>query len=145
MSILIIPPRNKIEDALRQGSRQPVYENRNTRGPNNARRYILIALSFLIIVPTFIYGIVLIYRHVSQPTTIDNNTLIADVGKDVQLPVGETPTIATITDLAPLAGQAFFKDAHVGDKVLIFSTSKEAVLYRPSTKKVIVVAPINSK
>lgn len=69
--------------------------------------------------------------------------IIAKVGKLVELPQGEEPTIATVTDLEPLQGQAFFAGAAVGDKVLIFSKSKKAILYRPSTNKIITVAPIS--
>lgn len=149
MSILIIPPRNKIEEAMRQASPPARSHEVNPRNVQhrmlNTRRFLLIVLFILIVIPTFVYGSILIYRHLRQPVTLDNNTLIADVGKDIQLPAGETPTIASVTDLAPLKGQEFFKDAVIGDKVLIFSKSGEAILYRPSTKKVIVVAPLNTK
>lgn len=65
-----------------------------------------------------------------------------DVGKLLDLP-NEDPTIATVTDAAKLRNQAFFSKAENGDKVLIFTQAKKAVLYRPSTKKIIEVAPIN--
>jgi hypothetical protein len=74
---------------------------------------------------------------------LSTTDVIARVGKLVQLPPGETPTVATVTDLKPLAGEAFFKEAAVGDKVLIYATSSKAILYRPSTDKVIQVAPLN--
>lgn len=70
--------------------------------------------------------------------------IIARVGKLVTLP-DETPTVATVTDLAPLAGQVFFKDAAVGDKVLMFSRSKKAILYRPSTDRIILTAPFGDE
>lgn len=69
--------------------------------------------------------------------------LITDVSKLVELPTGETPTIATVTDKTKLNSQAFFKNARNGDKVLIYTQAKRAVLYRPSSKKVIEVAPLN--
>ncbi len=68
--------------------------------------------------------------------------LIARVGKLIVLP-DEQPTIATVSDLAPLKDQAFFANAKIGDKVLIFATAKKAILYRPSEDKIIEVAPIN--
>jgi hypothetical protein len=68
--------------------------------------------------------------------------LIEEVGKLIVLP-DEEPTIATVTDLASLKGQPFFASAAVGDKVLIYTNAKKAVLYRPSEKKVLEVAPVN--
>lgn len=71
------------------------------------------------------------------------DALIAQVGKLIILPANETPTIATVSDPEKLKGQAFFVNALQGDKVLIYSTAKKAILYRPSAKKIIEVAPIN--
>lgn len=53
------------------------------------------------------------------------------------LPTDETPTVATVTNLAKLQGQAFFAKAKKGDKVLIYSTAKKAYLYRPGTNEII--------
>lgn len=69
--------------------------------------------------------------------------LIADVGKLTNLPSGETPTIATVSDASKLKSQAFFANAQNGDKVLIYTQAKRAYLYRPSTDKIIEIAPIN--
>ena len=53
----------------------------------------------------------------------------------------ETPTLATIVDKEQLQGQELFNRAQNGDKVLIFPQAKKAILYRPSTKKIVEVAP----
>lgn len=74
----------------------------------------------------------------------DYKKTIEEVGKLVALPSGEDPTVATVTSLEPLQGQEFFKDAKVGDKVLIFSKSKKAILYRPSEKRIIAMTPLDS-
>ena len=66
------------------------------------------------------------------------------ISKTVELPSGETPILSSVIDAAKVKGQgAFFKNAQNGDKVLIYQSAGVAVLYRPSTKKVIVFAPIN--
>lgn len=65
------------------------------------------------------------------------------VAKLIVLPSNEIPTVATVTDVNKLKDQPFFEKAINGDKVLIFTQAKKAVLYRPSTDQVIDVAPIN--
>ena len=73
----------------------------------------------------------------------EQENLIAAVGALTELPQGETPTVATVSDASKLQSQAFFVNAQNGDKVLIYSQAKKAFLYRPSTNKVINIAPVN--
>ena len=69
--------------------------------------------------------------------------LVDQVKAYVVLPEGETPTVATVNDVSKLKDQVFFQNAQNGDKVLIFSQAKTAILYRPSDKKIVEYAPIN--
>ncbi len=61
----------------------------------------------------------------------------------MELPSGETPTVAAVSDVSKLQGQQFFVNAKNGDQVLIYSNAKKAILYRPSTNKIIEVGPVN--
>jgi hypothetical protein len=153
-------PTNRIEDALRRN--EPVRYTNQTSTPSIKRevpqtreanppvrekrrrsyRFIPILLIGLTLLGGAGFGGWTLYKHFSSKPD-DTSSVLEEVGKQVGLPTGETPTIATVTDTAPLKGQEFFKDAEVGDKVLIFSKSKKAILYRPSTKKIIVVGPVN--
>ena len=74
-------------------------------------------------------------------TTQEVSWLQESVGKLMDLP-NETPSTATVLDKSKLKGQAFFNNAENGDKILIYSTAKKAILYRPSTNKIIEVMPL---
>jgi hypothetical protein len=73
----------------------------------------------------------------------EQENLIKSVGALTDLPSGEAPTIATVSDASKLKSQAFFANAENGDRVLIYTNAKKAYLYRPSTNKVINIAPVN--
>lgn len=60
----------------------------------------------------------------------------------MELPNDEDPTLATVTDQAKLKDQDFFKNSLNGDKVLIYTKAHKAILYRPSTNRVIEFAPL---
>lgn len=81
--------------------------------------------------------------NTGQLTPDETQKVLATVGKLIDLPSGETPTIATITDITKLAGQDFFKKAHNGDQVIIYTQAKKAYLYSPNMNKIIDVEPIS--
>lgn len=70
--------------------------------------------------------------------------LVSEVGKLIDLPSGEDPTLATVTDVTKLQNQPFFSRAKNGDKVLIYTQAKKAILYDPNAKKIIDITPINT-
>jgi len=71
-------------------------------------------------------------------------SIVEKIGKFMVLP-DEQPTMATVADKDKLKGQMFFSSAENGDKVLIFAKSQKAILYRPSTGKVIEVASLSGQ
>lgn len=74
----------------------------------------------------------------------DLQQTIAMVGKHLVLPTDETPTMATVSDPEKLKDQAFFANAKKGDKVLIYANAQKAILYDPSSDRIVEVAPINT-
>lgn len=71
-----------------------------------------------------------------------NETLIAEVGTHILLPK-EEPEIATITDVDKLREtEVFFNLAQNDDKLLVFKKAKKLILYRPSEKKIVDLAPL---
>jgi hypothetical protein len=85
-------------------------------------------------------------KKLSNPTVAaqqEQTQLITKIGALTDLPKNETPTVATVTDITKLQDQPFFANAQNGDKVLIYTKAKKAYLYRPSTNKIINIAPVN--
>ena len=109
---------------------------------------------FKVIVPLVaIAGLALAGYFYSELRTLKENpqavaqkeaeALVAKVGRLLVLPEGETPTVATVSDPEALKDQSFFASAVKGDKVLIYTTAKKAVLYSVSLNKILEVAPLN--
>lgn len=73
----------------------------------------------------------------------ETQALLDRVGNLIVLPEGETPTIATVSDPEKLKNQPFFAKAKVGDKVLIYTNARKAILYDPVADRILEVAPIN--
>ncbi|MFA7244564.1 MAG: hypothetical protein WC070_00055 [Candidatus Magasanikbacteria bacterium] len=70
------------------------------------------------------------------------NKVLKSVSKLMVLPTDEVPTMATVLDKSKLVGQSFFAEVENGDKLLAFTSSMQAIIYRPSTNKIIKVGPI---
>jgi hypothetical protein len=79
--------------------------------------------------------------NTSQINEAEVKGILEKVGKLTVLPK-ETPTIATVADVKSLQKQPFFEKAQNGDKVLIFERARRAILYRPSTNKIIEIGPV---
>lgn len=69
--------------------------------------------------------------------------LLEKVGRLIDLPTDEQPTIATVSDPEKLKEQAFFVKAKEGFKVIVYTKAKKAILYDPVADKIIEVAPVN--
>ena len=76
-------------------------------------------------------------KNPSAKSSTEAGKLVAKLSKTVALPANATPTLATVKDASKLKNQAFFVNAQNGDKVLIYQDYSRALLYRPSTGKII--------
>ncbi len=83
-----------------------------------------------------------IKRNLDQIQNQERETIIASIKRFMDLPTEEDPTLATVTDKEMLKEQDFFKRAENGDKVLLYPKSGKAILYRPSTGRVVEFAPL---
>jgi hypothetical protein len=76
-------------------------------------------------------------------TDKENAALVAKLGQLIMLPTDEQPTIATVADPSKLMDQPFFTNAKKGDRVIIYTNAKKAILYDEVANKIIEVAPVN--
>jgi heme/copper-type cytochrome/quinol oxidase subunit 2 len=110
---------------------------------------LIISMIAVVIVGALATTTFLLYRQVqdlrddpSKVVTEQADQLKNKVAKIMQLP-DETPAVITIKDVDKLKSQEdFFKDANNGDKILVFSVARKAVIYRESDNKVINAGPI---
>jgi uncharacterized protein (UPF0333 family) len=127
-------------------------ENQNTNQLSSRpkKSFIKKQLPLLLIVLVIILSLTSAYFYKKskgspdQASQAEIKSLIEKVGRLAILPTDETPTIATVSDPNALKDQAFFVDAKKGDKVLIYSNAKKAVLYDPSQDKIVNIAPLNT-
>lgn len=81
----------------------------------------------------------------SQGASSDQlSKIVAEVGKIMKLPEGEVPTMATISDISKLKEQAFFQNGKNGDILLVYNKAGKAILYNPTEKKIVEIAPVGS-
>lgn len=103
---------------------------------------ILVAIVAASVVVGYVVG------HANGPSTVKTSAsgpqgLLAEINKTYKLPLDEQPTIVTIKDQDQLKDQTFFKDAKNGDKLVMYSNAKLAIIYRAAEHKLINVGPIN--
>lgn len=127
-----------------------ITQNQTTNPQTKKRRGIVrrysSALLVVLVLALAVTSIYFYKKSTTNPnaaTQAEVQSLVQKVGRLVVLPTDETPTVATVSDPAALKDQPFFADAKKGDKVLIYSNAKKAILYDPVLDKVITIAPLN--
>lgn len=114
----------------------------------NLRVYIPVSI---VLAVTILLGGLFLYNTLSTKNPVDPQIqtqeevkkYVGEIGKLMDLPVNETPTVATIIDITKLADQSFFKRGKNGDKVLLYPNNQKAILYDPGAKRIIEVGPFN--
>lgn len=100
-----------------------------------------------------IIGGIFLFSKIGSKTPVDPQAqaleevkkYTGEIGKLMDLPVNETPTVATVVDSTKLAASPFFQKAKNGDKVLLYPNNLKAILYNPELKKIIEVGwPFNT-
>lgn len=85
-------------------------------------------------------------KRLKDPDTANQQVIdavVKKVGRHILLPTDEQPTLASVSDVSKVSDQPFFAKAQNGDKVLVYTQARKAILYRPSEDIIIEVAPLN--
>jgi hypothetical protein len=116
---------------------------------NAGKKNIFLAIMLLVIIiligvaANFYFKAKNLQTESQTATASEVQKIVGEVSKLIILPSDEVPTVATIQDPAKLRSQAFFANAKEGDKVLIYSGARKAILYDPLKKIIVEVAPLN--
>lgn len=115
-------------------------------GSSSKKKFLIISIVILLIALAPSIYFYLKYRQAisSKPVLSDVQSIVKKVSQLIELPDNEEPTVATVSDKTKLKNQEFFQKAENGDKVLIYTQAKKAILYRPSINKIIDVAPVKT-
>lgn len=110
---------------------------------------IILHIILILLLGASIYASITYYKKYTQlvksPDSLakeEVKNITREVGKLYNLPPDEEPTVATVLDKDKLKDQDFFKNTENGDKVIVYAKAKKAILYRPSTNKLVEVGPV---
>jgi len=114
-----------------------------------AKRYsipLFILLLALCCIGSYALGRQSVYSaHPELAGTEQASQILAKVGALIQLP-NEQPSMATINDAASAKkAQPFLANAENGDVLIVFANAQTALLYRPSSNKLIAVGPVTAQ
>lgn len=114
------------------------------------KKSVLISFIILILVALAGSGAGIYYYMQYQSLKVRTNNpniavkeLLAKVGKLVDLPTGEQPTVATVNDANAIKDQPFFAKAKNGYRVILYPNTRMAILYDEETNKIINFGTIN--
>ena len=102
----------------------------------------LLLLASVIVFATGVYLATNWSKLHSSADVNDVGEIKIKVSRHYLLPTNEMPALATVTDASKL-NTPFLKQAHTGDKILIYQTNKFALIYRPSLDRVVAVGPVS--
>lgn len=116
----------------------PTVQENQVKPSKKIWKKILVAIVALVILGSSTSAIYF-YRKYKTLPAVEANELVAKIGKFMVLPQNEIPTLATVTNSEKVKDQPFFANTQNGDKVLIYTKAKKAILYRPRENKIIEV------
>lgn len=82
-------------------------------------------------------------KNPTEAAAEEKKDILGKVGAILELPKNEEPTVATVNDKEKLKDQPFFANAQNGDSLIVYANAKKAILYRPSTNRIIDMASVS--
>lgn len=119
--------------------------NKSPTNTRNKKTWVISSLAALLIIVGGAGYAYYYYLYQNNPSVIYQkrlHTITQSVSTQMSLPTDETPVTATVTDASKLPNELFFKNAENGDKIIMYKKHKLAILFRPSTGKVITEATL---
>lgn len=104
---------------------------------------LVVALGTLVVASYFQRQFTVLKQNPQKLLQEETERLVGLVSQLIILPENEMPTVATVSDPEKLKDQPFFTNTKKGDKVLIYTNARKAILYDPENHKIIEVAPLN--
>lgn len=86
-------------------------------------------------------AVAFLYFTQDSPGEDDLSSIKERVSRHYLLPTDEEPALLTVTDPSKLSTD-FLRHTKAGDKVLVYQSSRKAVIYRPSIDRIVDVAPV---
>jgi len=81
-------------------------------------------------------------RQTNDPNSVVKDLLVK-VGKLIDLPTGEQPTVATVTNPDLIKNQPFFTKAKKGDRVILYPNARLAILFDEQANKIVNFGTLN--
>lgn len=112
----------------------------------NSKKSLFLGIVFLLMILGTLYFYNESKNLEKNPNKVNEEKVLKTVRrveKLIDLPTGEFPTLAKISDTKELANNPFFEKAKVGDEVLFYPGSGKIYLYDPVANMIVDVATIN--
>lgn len=129
-------------------------EKKSKKQPNKVSKLlskktlVVVALVVIALLPSayFYYKNQQAEKRLRDPNTANQQVIdevVKKVSRHILLPTDEQPTLASVSDVSKVQDQPFFAKAQNGDKVLVYTQARKAILYRPDKDIIVEVAPLN--
>lgn len=102
---------------------------------------LLISLVLIIVIGSLV-AVLLLRGNKNLTDRQQMEQIRSAVSKHIILPVGEDPTLATVTDKNNLKDEFLKKNAATGDKVLVYYKALKVFIYRPEVDKLVATGPL---
>ena len=133
------PTASEPVSSLRRSSMVASALQRAQAARRNRRSVVWLVIGSLVIIAGIAALLYVLLRP--APNYNDVHVVEASVSKLYILPTSEQPALATVTNSSKLQTSFVGKLAN-GDKILIYQNNKQAIVYRPSTNKIVDVEPV---